>query len=120
MKQAAHTENRDKLLNMIAGGAGYTKNFVEIVRYITPDGKPNGEGYREHHFNRHYQTGKPYEYICESGSKELLSLLWDYREEETGIESPLSILDLGTTEIGAPPSPSGIRWYYKGAEGQAH
>lgn len=103
--QGQPTAQRERLLNMIQGGSGETEDYIEIVHYITPEGTPNGVGYREHSFRSHYRTGKPYETLFEYCSLEHLELLRELSAKwaKTKTEySPLPVRDLGTTETGAP------------------
>jgi len=104
-EQAAHTQDRARLLSMIGGGSGETEDYIEIVHYITPEGTPNGVGYREHSFRSHYRTGKPYETLFEYCSLEHLELLRELSAKWANPKteySPLPVRDLGTTETGAP------------------
>ena len=88
---------------MIGGGSGHTEDYIEIVHYITPEGAPNGVGYRAHSFSKEHKTGKPYETILEYSSLEhleelrALSMKWTKREY-----SPLPVRDSNSIQVGAP------------------
>ena len=96
-------QKRERLLNMIQGGSGEITDYIEIIHYTTPEGAPNGVGYRAHYFGTHYKTGKPYEHIFEVKSLEDIEGFREVAHRGSGVEySPLPVKDLGTTEVGAP------------------
>lgn len=96
-------QKRESLLSMIRGGSGETEDYIEVIHYTTPEGAPNGVGYREHYFCKEYKTGKPYELIIESRRLEEIEGIREVAHRGSGVEySPLPVKDLGTTKVGAP------------------
>lgn len=100
--QTKPTANRARLLNMVGGGSGETQDYIEIIHYITPEGAPNGVGYRAHTFGTHYQTGKPYENLMEWTDIETIEGLLSKTTRNREGYLPLPLRDFGTTETGAP------------------